>query len=209
MRKMIVAGMALAITLGFTTLLQAAGDPAKGKTLFTVCIACHGQNGEGNPTLHSPAIGGQELWYLERQLKNFKDGIRGADPKDTWGATMRPMAMTLVDDQAIADVAAYVNSLKPPQPPATIKGDVAAGKASYAVCVACHGADGKGNKTLNSPKIVGQQDWYVVQQIKNFKAGIRGAHPKDIWGATMRPMAMTLATDEMINNVAAYIATLK
>ena len=31
-------------------------------------------------------------------------------------------------------------------------GDPAKGKARYAVCQACHGADGMGNKALNSPK---------------------------------------------------------
>ena len=42
-----------------------------------------------------------------------------------------------------------------------------------------------------------------------FKNGIRGAHPEDTYGQQMRPMAMTLANEETIKNVAAYIATLK
>ncbi|GIT06706.1 MAG: hypothetical protein CM1200mP30_03360 [Pseudomonadota bacterium] len=45
------------------------------------------------------------------QLKNFKAGIRGADPKDKYGMQMRPMAMTLADDQSIRDMAAYVSSM--------------------------------------------------------------------------------------------------
>ncbi|MBQ31032.1 MAG: hypothetical protein CL923_00455 [Deltaproteobacteria bacterium] len=36
----------------------------------------------------------------------------------------------------------------------------------------------------------------------------RGAHPKDMFGMQMRPMAMTLANDAAVNNVAAYIASL-
>ena len=51
-------------------------------------------------------------WYMERQLKHFKEGIRGTDPKDIFGQQMRPMAMTLADDQAILDVIAYIMSLQ-------------------------------------------------------------------------------------------------
>jgi cytochrome c553 len=53
------------------------------------------------------------------------------------------------------------------------------------------------------------QDWYIVRQLKNFKSGARGTKAGDTYGMQMRPMAMTLANDEVINNVAAYIATFK
>ncbi|HIA33474.1 MAG TPA: cytochrome C, partial [Candidatus Lambdaproteobacteria bacterium] len=33
--------------------------------------------------------------------------------------------------------------------------------------------------------------------------------PKDSYGQQMRPMAMTLPNDAAINNIAAYISTLK
>jgi len=45
-------------------------------------------------------------------LKNFKAGIRGSDSRDTFGMQMAPMAMTLPTDQAIEDVAAYINTLE-------------------------------------------------------------------------------------------------
>jgi len=163
----------------------------------------------GNKDLNSPKIAGLSSWYLERQLKNFKAGIRGADPKDKYGMQMRPMALTLPDDQAIADMAAYVASMAEKKVAPSVGGDANAGKAAYMLCQACHGPTGGGNKALNSPKLAGQQDWYLVRQIKNFKAGIRGVKPGDAYGAQMRPMAMTLANDKAINNVAAYIATLK
>ena len=52
-------------------------------------------------------------------------------------------------------------------------GDAVAGKAKYAVCVGCHGANGDGNKALNSPAVAGQEDWYLVRQLKNYKAGMK------------------------------------
>ncbi|MEY3659420.1 MAG: hypothetical protein RLZZ169_245 [Pseudomonadota bacterium] len=116
--------MKLHVTLGLTALTAltamsslyspaalAAGDPAKGKTLYATCGACHGPNGEGMEALNAPKLAGQEEWYLVRQLQNFKAGIRGTNPKDTYGMQMAPMAQTLPNDQAIADVAAYIKSL--------------------------------------------------------------------------------------------------
>ena len=38
-------------------------------------------------------------------------GVRGAKPGDTYGALMRPMSLTLPDEQALKDVIAYVMSL--------------------------------------------------------------------------------------------------
>ena len=117
--------------------------------------------------------------------------------------------MTLTSEQAIADVSAYVNSLQGPVPETTVQGDITAGKASYAVCVSCHGPNGEGNKDLNAPKISGMQDWYIVRQLQYFKKRIRGSNPKDTYGMQMAPMAMTLPDDKAIENVAAYISTLK
>jgi cytochrome c553 len=45
------------------------------------------------------------------QLHNYRDGRRGTHQDDVHGATMQPFAATLVDDAAIVDVVAYINSL--------------------------------------------------------------------------------------------------
>ena len=210
MKRLFVVGITLALGIMTAENASAAGDPAKGRAAYAVCAACHGANGMGNKALNAPRIAGQEPWYLERQLKNFKGGIRGADPKDTYGMQMRPMALTLANDQAVSDMAAFLSSMPVSKSSeSTVKGDATAGKASYMICQTCHGPKGGGNKALNSPKLTGLQDWYIVRQLKNFKAGIRGTKSGDLFGMQMRPMAMTLANDEAINNVAAYIATFK
>ena len=188
----------------------ATSDPEKGKARYAVCQACHGTDGMGNKALNSPKIAGQEAWYIERQLKNYKAGIRGTHPKDRFGMQMRAMALTLADDHSIRDMAAYVSSMPVKSSvEQTIKGDVEAGKTLYVLCQSCHGPAGEGNKTLNSPRLAGLQDWYIARQLRNFKAGIRGKKRGDMFGMQMRPMAMSLANDEVINNVAAFIATLK
>lgn len=196
------------VLMALFTLSLMAGDPAAGKAFWATCTACHGPNGEGMKAMNSPAIAGQETWYLERQLKNFKTRVRGGNPKDVFGMQMQPMSMTLPTDKAIADVSAYANSLKPIKPKSELGGNAATGKALYMVCATCHGQDGKGMKAQNSPNLTIQQDWYIYRQLKNFKEGIRGTNPKDVHGMAMRPMAMTLANDQAMKDVVAYIMTL-
>ena len=87
-------------------------------------------------------------------------------------------------------------------------GDPALGAASYAVCSACHGAQAEGLALSNAPKLSGQDPIYLKRQLQNYKAGLRGTHEDDVNGRIMAPMAATLVTDAMIDNVIAYIGTL-
>ena len=184
-------------------------DLVKGKSLFMTCIACHGEKAQGNKSLGAPTLVNQENWYLERQLAKFKNGVRGYDPKDMRGMQMAPMAKLLTDESAIKNVVGFIKSLPSSKPESTIEGDIANGKEFYnAICAACHGVDGKGLESLNSPSLVGTDDWYLIDQYKNFRDGIRGAHKDDTYGSQMKMMANTLPTDEAINNVMAYIQSL-
>lgn len=87
------------------------GDKNKGKALYGICSTCHGGMAEGNVALHAPALVQQNDWYLVKQLEDFRTGRRGAHKNDTWGSTMRPMAQTLVNTDAIHDVVTYIKSL--------------------------------------------------------------------------------------------------
>ena len=186
----------------------AAGDPAAGKNQYTVCAACHGANGEGNPAMNSPKIAGQEDWYLKRQLELFKAGGRGG-AGDTYGAQMRPMAMMLATEEAIDNVVAYIGTMEPAPSPVTVDGDAARGKSLFVVCGACHGANGEGNVAMNGPALAGQSDWYLVRQIQNYKNGVRGKSPHDLYGRQMAPMANTLGDDQAIRDVVAYLNSLQ
>src|SRR6266567_1496235 len=187
---------------------RVAGDAAAGKPLFAVCSSCHGVQAEGNPALNAPKLAGQGDWYLKRQLKNFKDGARGTHEKDVFGKIMAPMAATLADDAAIDNVVAYIKKLPDTPAPATVNGNVKNGQDPYVTCGACHGADGQGIQATNAPRLKGMSDWYLVTQLKNFKQGIRGTHPKDLYGRQMAFMAPILdaqATDDVV----AYIDTFR
>ena len=183
------------------------GDVAAGKALYQVCSSCHGLEGEGNPALNSPKISGQETWYLKRQLSYFKHGIRGTTPGDTYGAQMAPMAATLVDDAAMNNIAAYIQTLPDTPAPQTIKGDAERGKRLYVTCGKCHGKEAEGRWAVNAPRIKGMSDWYLLTQLKNFKQGLRGAHPGDVTGRQMESMVLSLS-DEKMQDVIAYINSL-
>jgi cytochrome c553 len=88
------------------------GNAERGKALYATCATCHGVNGEGNADLNGPNLISTNDWYLVSTLQKYKGGVRGGNPQDQLGALMRSMAGTLVDDQAISDVVAYIMTLR-------------------------------------------------------------------------------------------------
>jgi cytochrome c oxidase subunit II len=202
-------GWMVALALALSAAPSSAQDLERGAELFQLCAQCHGANGGGNQAYLAPAIAGLPEWYVQAQLHKFQSGGRGTHFDDVGGMRMRPMSMWLHGDADVANVAAYVASLPKTWPKPQLEGgDPEAGKAKYAVCIACHGVNGEGNQALNAPPLVGASDWYMLTSLKNFKAGVRGTNPKDTTGALMRPMSMTLADDQAILDVIAYISTL-
>ena len=186
-----------------------AADAAAGKAAYAVCAACHGQQGEGNVAMNAPKLAGQESWYLERQLTAYKEGLRGTAPGDTFGMQMRPMAMAVGNPTAEENLIAYIASMPATDSAPTVTGDPAAGKTGYMVCAACHGMNAEGNEQMGGPRLAGLDDWYLVRQINNYNKGLRGYDSKDIFGNQMKPMAATLNTEQKVNDVVAYINTVK
>jgi cytochrome c oxidase subunit 2 len=202
MFRLSLISLTIAVLLPFAA---QAGDAEAGKALYEPCIACHGPNAEGMPALNSPGLAGQSESYLMRQLWDFKKGNRGAAEGDTIGAQMRPMAMALPDGQAIANVAAYLASLPPSQPAATIEGDTDNGRKLYtSKCGACHGGQGWGNEALYTPRLTSVGDAYVIRQVKNFQNGLRGAHKDAQYGKQMAMMAKVVTEDELLD-IAAFL----
>ncbi len=187
---------------------RAEPDAEAGKMSYMACAACHGQNGEGNPALNAPKLAGMDSWYLKRQLQHYKSGVRGSDPADTLGMQMRGMAMTLVNESAIDNVVAYIDTLPDVPVVATIDGNVERGRDLYQTCVNCHGAQGQGIWAMNAPRAAGMSDWYTASQLRNFRDGLRGIHPDDRYGRQMAQMAQMLNEEEEINDLVAYMNTL-
>lgn len=209
--SLLLATVTLAGISALANAQAAAGDAAKGKATFDkVCVTCHGAQAQGNKALGAPALSQQEPWYLVAQLQKFKSGARGSHPKDVGGAQMKPMAAQLADDAAVANVVAYIKTLKAVPAVATLTGDAAAGKATFTkICATCHGPAAKGQLALKAPALAGQADWYMKTQLDKFRTGVRGADARDVTGAQMRAMSAQLTTDQMVLDVIAYIGSLK
>lgn len=200
---MLVTGFAFAQALW-------AGDAQLGKGLFPVCTACHGPTGQGNQAMSAPKLAGQEKWYLMKQMQLFQTNARGTAPGDMQGMQMAAMSKgpQLASADALENLAAYIATFVDEPSPITVSGDSAVGKNLYPVCAACHGANAQGNEAMAGPRLAGQNDWYLVNQIKKFQQGQRGYHDSDHGGRQMRPMAATLTSDQAINDVVAYINSL-
>lgn len=125
---------------------EIAADPAvrkMGMRLFANnCAQCHGADAKGKygfPNLaDNDWLWGGDADAIKATLVN---GRQAAMP--AWG--------TIIGDQGIADVTQYVLSLNGRD---TNQAQVAAGKTVFETyCVACHGADGRGNPALGSPNL--------------------------------------------------------
>jgi len=108
MRILTIASLAVGLVLFSSQSL--AQDVGHGAEDYKLCASCHGFKGEGNALVNAPALASQEDWYLERQIKNFRDGIRGNSPDDAHGQVMATMARGLTSDEMIADIVAYIGN---------------------------------------------------------------------------------------------------
>jgi cytochrome c oxidase subunit 2 len=191
------------------TVTDGTGNAEQGGALYAVCAGCHGPEGKGNAAMNAPAIAGLDSWYVSAQLKNFKTGLRGTHQDDAYGKQMAQMAATLANDAAIRDVAAHISTLAISPSEKTVSGDVDNGRNLYMTCASCHGKEGNGVLSIKAPRLNGLDDWYLVRQLHNFKNGLRGTHNSDAAGVQMTRLAQILKSDQSINDVVAYIKTLK
>lgn len=88
------------------------GNAQVGAQHYATCASCHGAQGQGNRELGAPALAGQADWYLLTQLKNYRSGARGGDPRDPTGQQMATFANMLPDEEALRDVVAYIRTLE-------------------------------------------------------------------------------------------------
>ena len=213
--KTIRAVLASTIVLGAAGIANAedgdnSADLARGEQLYALCTQCHMTDGSGNSEALAPAIAGMPSWYVEMQLKNFANGIRGLHAEDTGGLRMYPMSQWLRSEADQKAVAAYVASMTPVRPAKELEqeGNAALGAGYYAVCSGCHGAAGEGNQGMGAPPLAGQSDWYLLSSIQKYRDKVRGSGAGDPYGVAMQAMVGTLADEAAIVDVIAHIESL-
>lgn len=209
--------------------LESPNETVTAEELVVVCGFCHGDSLQGNDRRDGPALAGLDAWYLELQMQNYRKGIRGYLAEDVPGQVMYFSRGMLRNDATVKSLADYISKMEPGKPMAangigarpyiwdspyagfesSISGNAEDGKKTYAtICLACHGAEGKGLEALGAGNLTYLSEIYMARQLMYFKDGIRGAHPQDLRGQQMAVMARMLTDDQAIADVVAHIAEL-
>ena len=185
------------------------GDKTRGKMYTTSCVVCHGSDFTGLLSERTPSLPQLSDWYLQGQLQKFKHNVLGYDVEDSDGYAMKTL-MGKYSHQQIADMVAYIKTFQPKPQSITLGGNPITGKEVYSdYCLACHQADGTGNKTINAPGLVGLSDVYTYHQLVKYKNGIRGSGTGDKHGKVMQLFAKILENEQTMKDIGAYITTLQ
>lgn len=123
---------------------------AGGRSAFqTNCMQCHGAGGAGSPGFPN-LVDDDWIWggSLDQIYTTIRHGIRNADDKSRQSMMPRYGADGLLTGAQVSAVTDYVLSLS-----GKAKPDAEGAKIYQEQCVACHGADGKGNQELGAPNL--------------------------------------------------------
>ncbi len=166
-----------------------------------VCGQCHDNDGiSNNSTL--PSLNGQDTDYLIQQINSFLKGDRNHP-------ILVPSNKT--SNTQITSVAKYYSNLEVKNadlepihitPSGLLTHSyselIKQGESIYAPCAGCHGLEAEGIAPY--PRLAGQQNDYLKQQLIHFKTGKRNNN-------IMQMMTVNLS-DEDINALAIYLSTL-
>ena len=173
-----------------------------GAAAFKVnCVQCHGSGAAGTkgyPNLNDDDwLWGGDLKAIHKTLEN---GIRQPGDKQTRTSQMPAFGRDgILQPNEIQYLTSYVRTLSGAEKPGAAS---QRGAALFAVnCAACHGADGRGNRTLGAPNLTDKIWLYggdrtsIAETITNARYGIMPA-----WGQRLDPVTVKM--------LAAYVHSL-
>lgn len=183
--------------LGVSALLCLAGPafaaplPAEAMApRLQACTACHGPQGRARADGYVPPIAGKPAGYLERQLRNFRDGHR---PHAVMSALLEPLS-----DAYLGEIAHYFANLpfRAPAPAAWRLPQSAQAQALTLVqtgdarrglpaCAACHGESLSGIQP-GLPGLTGLPADYLMAQLGAWRTGQRRGPEPDCMAAVAR-----------------------
>ena len=160
------------------------------------CAVCHGSDArgaKGYPNLTDDAwLYGGSVDAIKATLMNGRNGM------------MPPMAAAVGGtDEAVRDVAIYVASLSQSdvaQDPGNAEA-IARGQQKFAMCAACHGADGSGNQMMGAPTLT-DDAWLYGSTLADIEYAIHNGRPG------MMPAQKDLLSEEQIHVLTAYVYSL-
>ncbi|MDH5446092.1 MAG: c-type cytochrome [Gammaproteobacteria bacterium] len=168
-----------------------------GQDRALICSYCHGSDGNSvKPDV--PNLAGQNAVYLLEQIGRFARSER----KDF---VMNSLAREFSEEDQI-NLAIFYSGKK--VKPARVDGQVAIrGKQTYQKnCKTCHGVKGLGSNQY--ARLAGQKRHYIEMTLKRFRASANNEVDKKRRSKIMESIASQLS-DQQIQNLAAYVASLK
>ena len=162
------------------------------RQFMNTCSQCHGSDGRGSKS-YPNLTNGNTAWLGERSGDHIVQTVTNGRV-----GMMPPLGAAIGGESDISNVAHYVLSLSG-SPHNEVK--AFSGKQKFAVCAACHGMDGKGNKALGAPNLTDDYWLYgwgeaaIVNAIKYGKNNVMPAQAPKL-------------TPEQIHVVAAYVLSL-
>jgi cytochrome c553 len=182
-------------------------DERVGSTLDQ-CARCHGFDGMGRGTAAFPYLAGQKQQYLYESMRHFADGER-------MSGIMQPIAGGLFDT-AMREVARHYANAKPGALPELTRfpdhdrierghaiAEAGLKEQGVPACRHCHGPGGDAENP-SFPHLAGQNEDYLIQQLKLWQRGSRGG---TAWSPLMTRVAAGLEPAQILD-VAAYYASL-
>lgn len=200
--------------LSLLTLLPMMASADEGEKVYTkggenpmaiACMTCHGMQGEGMAVAGYPNIAGKSAGYLTKQLQDFQTGERSHPVMDSIAKNLKP--------EEIESVSLYMQNLPTPEIVEITRASVPTDLGSQLAlrgdwsrhipeCITCHGPSGVGVGEA-FPKLAGQSELYIINQMNAWKNGTRHNDQADLMGHIARNL-----TDEEIQAVAAYFANM-
>jgi cytochrome c553 len=200
MKKVVI--VSVFIVSASVQLAFAQGDAAVGQSKAALCATCHGAEGNSELSMN-PKLAGQNATYITKQLMDYKTGVRS-------NPTMSAMVLNL-SEQDMQDISAWYSSqqvtLQGADPKFVELGEslYRAGNKELAVpaCSACHSPTGRGNAPAGFPSLGGQHAEYTLQQLKDFRAGVRQNDE-----SSMMRIVVERLTDRELEALASYVSGL-
>ena len=170
------------------TLSKDATANAMGQRLFlNYCAQCHGSDAggaKGFPNLRDRDwLYGGDAVSIEATILNGRNGV------------MPALGAAIGGEAGINELTHYVRSLSGLKHDAKLAD---AGKAKFAVCAACHGAEGKGNMTIGAPNLT-DAAWLYGSTEENIAEGIRNGRNN------MMPAQKDRLGEAKVHLLAAYV----
>jgi cytochrome c553 len=154
MLKRFLSMVATGVVVGFVAVPARAQDSIESKV--QVCAVCHGQNGVPADPRTTPIIWGQQVYYLDKQLSDYRNGARD-------NPIMTPIAKTLKQEDLRAIAAYFAAKTWPAHSGGPAPGSPPNG---IAMCQPCHQEHFDGGPP--APRLAGLSYEYIAAEMNAF-----------------------------------------